>query len=29
VNQPIYSTSVNRWRNYDKHLDPLRAALAE
>jgi tetratricopeptide (TPR) repeat protein len=29
VNQPIYSTSVNRWRNYDKHLGPLREALGE
>jgi Flp pilus assembly protein TadD len=29
VNQPIYRTSVNRWRNYDKHLGPLRAALGE
>jgi tetratricopeptide (TPR) repeat protein len=29
VNQPIYSTSVNRWQNYARHLAPLRAALGE
>jgi len=29
VNQPIYSTSVSRWRNYDKHLAPLRKAIGE
>jgi hypothetical protein len=27
VRRPIYNSSVNRWRNYDKHLGPLRAAL--
>jgi tetratricopeptide (TPR) repeat protein len=29
VNQPIYNTSVNRWKNYEKHLAPLGKALAE
>jgi tetratricopeptide (TPR) repeat protein len=28
VRQPIYHRSVGRWKNYDKHLQPLRAALA-
>jgi tetratricopeptide (TPR) repeat protein len=28
VRQPIYTTSIGRWRLYDKHLDPLKAALA-
>ncbi len=27
VRQPIYSTSVARWRRYEKHLAPLRDAL--
>ena len=27
VRQPIYSTSVERWRRYEKHLGPLKAAL--
>jgi tetratricopeptide (TPR) repeat protein len=27
VRQPIYGSSVQRWRNYEKHLAPLRAAL--
>lgn len=27
VRQPIYSTSVERWRRYEKHLEPLKAAL--
>ena len=27
VRQPIYSNSVGRWRNYEKHLAPLLAAL--
>jgi tetratricopeptide (TPR) repeat protein len=26
--QPIYKHSVGRWRNYEKHLKPLHAALA-
>lgn len=25
--QPIYSHAVGRWRHYEKHLEPLRAAL--
>lgn len=27
VRQPIYSTSIERWRRYEKHLGPLKAAL--
>jgi tetratricopeptide (TPR) repeat protein len=27
VRQPIYSSSVKRWRNYEAHLGPLIAAL--
>ncbi len=27
VRQPIYTTSVQRWRRYEKHLGPLKAAL--
>jgi tetratricopeptide (TPR) repeat protein len=27
VRQPMYRTSVQRWRNYEKHLGPLREAL--
>lgn len=27
VRQPIYKTSVQRWRNYEKHLGPLKKAL--
>jgi tetratricopeptide (TPR) repeat protein len=27
VRQPLYSSSVGRWRNYEKHLAPLRAVL--
>jgi tetratricopeptide (TPR) repeat protein len=27
VRQPMYRTSVQRWRNYQKHLGPLREAL--
>jgi hypothetical protein len=29
VNRPIYSSSVGRYRNFEKHLGPLKAALAE
>ncbi|MBS0446077.1 MAG: sulfotransferase [Proteobacteria bacterium] len=29
VRQPIYTRSSGRWRHYSRHLDPLRAALAE
>jgi tetratricopeptide (TPR) repeat protein len=28
VRQPIYTRSVARWRNYEKHLVPLKDALA-
>ena len=27
VRQPLYDSSVGRWRRYEKHLDPLRAGL--
>lgn len=27
VRRPLYSASVARWRHYDRHLAPLRAAL--
>ena len=27
VNKPIYDSSIGRWRNYDRHLGPLKAAL--
>lgn len=29
VYQPLYSTSVGRWRNYEKHLGPLINALGD
>ncbi len=29
VRQPIYKTSVERWRHYEKHLGPLLDALGE
>jgi hypothetical protein len=28
VRQPIYSTSVGRWKHYAKHIEPLVRALA-
>ena len=28
VRRPLYRSSVERWREYDKHLSPLKAALA-
>jgi tetratricopeptide (TPR) repeat protein len=27
VRQPIYNTSVQRWKHYEKHLGPLKGAL--
>ena len=27
VRQPLYKSSIDRWRRYEKHLDPLRVAL--
>lgn len=27
VRQPIYTKGVEQWRNYEKHLDPLKEAL--
>jgi tetratricopeptide (TPR) repeat protein len=29
VNRPIYSSSVGRYRNFEKHLGPLKEVLAE
>jgi tetratricopeptide (TPR) repeat protein len=29
VNKPVYSSSVGRYRNFEKHLGPLKEALAE
>jgi tetratricopeptide (TPR) repeat protein len=29
VNRPVYTSSVGRYRNFDKHLGPLKVALAE
>ena len=29
VRNPIYNSSVGRWRNYEKHLGPLFAAMRE
>jgi tetratricopeptide (TPR) repeat protein len=28
VNRPIYDSSIGRWRHYERHLQPLFAALA-
>ena len=27
VRQPLYTGSIGRWKNYEKHLDPLKKAL--
>src|SRR5262249_40831289 len=29
VRQPLYQSSVGRWRNYEKHLGPLLGALSQ
>jgi hypothetical protein len=29
VREPLYTRSSGRWRNYGRHLEPLRSALAE
>ncbi len=29
VTQPVYSRSVNRWKHYEKHLQPLIEALQD
>jgi len=29
VRQPIYASSVGRWRNYERHLTPLLDLLAK
>jgi hypothetical protein len=29
VRQPLYSSSVNRWKNYEEFLDPLREILGQ
>ena len=28
VRQPVYSSSIGRWRNYAKHIEPLQSGLA-
>jgi hypothetical protein len=27
--QPIFTTSMKRWRHYERHLEPLREALGQ
>ena len=27
VRKPMYSSSVSRWKNYEKHLEPLHRGL--
>ena len=29
VREPLYQRSSGRWRNYERHLAPLRAALGD
>jgi len=29
VRQPIYTTSIKRWKHYEKHLDALKSALGD
>jgi hypothetical protein len=29
VRQPIYRTSVNRWKDYERYLGPLKEALGD
>ena len=29
VREPLYQRSSGRWRNYERHLAPLREALGE
>jgi hypothetical protein len=29
VRQPLFASSIGRWRNYEKHLTPLRDALGQ
>jgi hypothetical protein len=29
VRQPVYTSSVERWRHYEKHLGPLLEALGD
>ena len=29
VRQPMYKTSINRWRHYEKHLQPLINVLQQ
>jgi hypothetical protein len=29
VRQPIYRTSVARWKRYESHLGPLKGALGD
>jgi hypothetical protein len=29
IRRPLFKTAIGRWRNYEKHLGPLRAALGQ
>lgn len=29
VRRPLYTSSIGRWRNYERHLEPLHAALGD
>ncbi len=29
VRRPVYSSSIDRWQNYEKHIGPLREAIGE
>ncbi len=29
VDKPMYQSSVSRWKNYEKHLEPLKESLGE
>ena len=29
VRQPVYTSSVERWRRYERHIGPLKAALGD
>ncbi len=29
VRKPIYTEGLEQWRNYEKHLDPLKEALGK
>lgn len=29
VRQPIYQTSINRWKNYERHIEPLKRIIRQ